>query len=162
VFLNPPLCGSSDSDNPFLPSDSRYIDPVLPLSKYNWLEAYCRLLMHDAAGGVFRSDSYLGCEALGGGRLSGSKAGIEGNARIMISHNSLGGGNTVAGSTLVGASEGEVVVGCVVVTAQRLIGFNTTSAAKAQDAEVRYTDVAHLVPTALVHRQSHAFTVTQL
>lgn len=31
----------------------RYVDPEGPLPKYDWLEAYCRLLQQHIAGGLF-------------------------------------------------------------------------------------------------------------
>lgn len=48
----------------------RYVDPVLPLGRYDWLESYCRLLQHDAAAGMFRTDAFLGCAELAAGRFA--------------------------------------------------------------------------------------------
>jgi hypothetical protein len=45
-------------------SACRYVDPHLPLSRYDWLESFCRHLLHDAAEGIFRSETFLGCGEL--------------------------------------------------------------------------------------------------
>ena len=47
----------------------RYVDPVLPLAPYDWLESYCRLLHHDAAanGALWGiGGAFLGCARLRG------------------------------------------------------------------------------------------------
>lgn len=43
----------------------RYVDPVLPLKRYDWVESYCRLLQQDVACGLFAGEGFVGC-----GRLS--------------------------------------------------------------------------------------------
>lgn len=48
---------------------SRYVDPLGPLSRYDWRESYCRLLQQHVAGGLFGHERFQGCVALAGGRL---------------------------------------------------------------------------------------------
>ncbi len=42
------------------PRVPRYVDPGTPLQRYNWLESYCRLLLYDAVGGLFRHETFVG------------------------------------------------------------------------------------------------------
>ena len=49
------------------PCACRYVDAVLPLGPYNWLESYCRLLQQDAASGMFAWDAFIGCAELAPG-----------------------------------------------------------------------------------------------
>ena len=79
----------------------RYVDQVLPLGRYDWLESYCRLLQHDAAEGALRADTFLGCAEL-----------------LQI------GGAGSLGRRF------------AVVTGHSLVGFETESAAEAQEAGV--------------------------
>ena len=80
----------------------RYVDQVLPLGRYDWLESYCRLLQHDAAEGALRADTFLGCAEL----LQIGGAGSSWGRRFAV------------------------------VTGHSLVGFETKSAAEAQEAGV--------------------------